>query len=101
MKLSAKLTYAVLAVATIATVVIIIGRYGLIPGLDFGSGQYYYTDIPGWERYFSVRGIVDVTPRVVYYVLFAVWGVFMYKLWAWLDRRSDEPPRDGDSARRS
>lgn len=88
MKLSAKLTYAVLAVATIATVVIMIGRYGLIPGLDFGSGQYYYTDIPDWERYFLVRGLVESIPSGVYYVLFVVWGVLMYKLWKWLDRHS-------------
>ena len=91
MKLSSKLTYAVLSVATLVTVVIMVGRYGLIPGLDFGSGQYYYTDIPDWERYFSIRGIADAIPRGVYYALFAAWGVLLYKLWTWLDRHSDEP----------
>ena len=25
---------------------------GLLEGFDFGAGQYYYTDIPGWQKYF-------------------------------------------------
>ena len=24
---------------------------GQVPGIDFGPGQYYYTDIPGWQKY--------------------------------------------------
>ena len=82
------LTGLVMVMALLAAIYLICGQYGLIPGLDFGCGQYYYTDIPGWERYFSVAGIVDACPRWVYYVLFALWGWAMYRLWRWIDARS-------------
>ena len=99
---TAKLTYAILAVATAVAAGLMLGQYGMIPGFDFGCGQYYYTDIPNWERYFSVRGIVDSCPRWVYYLLFAAWGVLMYKLWTWLDRYASttkpSPYREPSSA---
>lgn len=62
-------------------------RCGTIPGLDFGCGQYFYTDIPGWEGYFSADGVKDAVPKVLYYVLFAAWGGLMYFLWTLLDRK--------------
>ena len=86
MTTASRVTYVILIVATVSAIALMLGRCGMIPGLDFGSGQYYYTDIPNWERYFSVRGIVDSCPRWVYYVLFSVWGFLMYRLWVWLDR---------------
>ncbi len=82
------LTGLVMVVALLVAIYLICGQYGLIPGLDFGCGQYYYTDIPGWERYFSVAGIVDDCPLWVYYVLFAIWGWAMYRLWRWIDASS-------------
>ena len=76
----------VMVAAVIAAAIVIGGHYGLLPGLDFGAGQYYYTDIPGWERYFSVEGIRDTHPRWLYYLLFAAWGYAMYQFWRWIDR---------------
>lgn len=75
--------------AVLAAAWCIVNHCGTIPDLDFGCGQYYYTDIPGWEKYFSVRGVTDGLPRALYYVLFAVWGVLMYRVWLWLDWRGD------------
>lgn len=80
-----KITLGVMIVAVLAAAVVVAGHYGRIPGCDFGAGQYYYTDIPGWEKYFSVKGVVDNCPRWVYYVLFALWGYAMYRLWRWID----------------
>ena len=81
MKLSSKITYATLVAALAASVYVMVRHLGLIEGLDFGCGQYYYTDIPNWEKYFSVEGVKDTCPRWVYYLLFAVWGYLMYRLW--------------------
>ena len=86
MKVASIVVYSIMVAAVIAATIVICGHYGLLPGLDFGAGQYYYTDIPGWERYFSVDGIRDTCPRWLYYVLFAVWGYAMYRLWRWIDR---------------
>lgn len=71
----------------IASVYVMINGVGLIDGLNVGSGQYYFTDIPNWKDYFlndaykSPFGIPFLT------FLFVVWGVIMYKLWVWLDKR--------------
>ncbi len=79
------ITFVMLAAIAVAAW-LIVGRYGLIPGLDFGCGQYYYTDIPNWQKYFSVKGLVSKTPSWVYYALFFAWGYLMYRLWRLVDR---------------
>ena len=75
----------IMGVAVVTAAVLMFGQYGMIPGLDFGCGQYYYTDIPDWQKYFSVKGVVDNCPRWVYFVLFSLWGYVMYRFWVWLD----------------
>ena len=95
MKLSSKITYATLVAALAASVYVMVRHLGLIEGLDFGCGQYYYTDIPGWEKYFSVKGVVDGLPRGVYYLLFFAWGYAMFRLWRWIDSRGDDGPKPG------
>ena len=87
MKKSALIIAVVMVAAVGAAVWVAAGRHGLLPGLDFGPGQYYYTDIPNWERYFSVDGIAADCPAWVYYLAFAIWGWLMYCLWRWIDRR--------------
>ncbi len=64
------LTGLVMIAALFAAIHLICGQYSLIPGLDFGCGQYYYTDIPGWERYFSndARPSAQCLPACVAYV---------------------------------
>ena len=42
----------VFAVAVVVAFYMMINHMGQVPGLDFGPGQYYYTDIPGWQKYF-------------------------------------------------
>ena len=95
MSLVTKIVYGIMAAAVVAATVLMCGQYGLLPGLDFGCGQYYYTDIPGWEKYFSVKGVVDGLPRGVYYLLFFAWGYAMSRLWRWIDSRGDDGPKPG------
>ena len=87
MKLSSKITYATLVAALAASVYVMVRHLGLIEGLDFGCGQYYYTDIPGWEKYFSVEGVKGHLPKALYVALFFLWGWAMYKFWGWIDRK--------------
>ena len=87
MRKSALIIAVVMVAAVGAACWVAAGRHGLLPGLDFGPGQYYYTDIPNWERYFSVDGIAADCPAWVYYLVFAIWGWLMYCLWRWIDRR--------------
>ena len=88
MKISGVITFVIMVAATLLASVAIVFHKGLVPGLDFGCGQYYYTDIPGWEKLFSMEGVRDGLPIWIYFVLFFLWGVLMYKAWAWIDSRS-------------
>ncbi len=97
MKLAAWLTGVVMAAATIAAVGFMLAQCGRLPGLDFGPGQYYYTDIPNWPRYFSSAGIAGSPPGWVCYALFAAWGGLAYWFWRLVERRT--LPVVGDSAR--
>ena len=97
MKLAAWLTGVVMAAATIAAVGFMLAQCGRLPGLDFGPGQYYYTDIPDWPRYFSSAGIAGSPPGWVCYALFAAWGGLAYWFWRLVERRT--LPVVGDSAR--
>jgi len=80
-KLWTTVIWMVMTVAVITAAFLMFGHYGMISGLDFGCGQYYYTDIPDWPKYFSVKGIVENCPAWVYYLVFVLWGYLMYRLW--------------------
>ena len=59
---------------------------GLIQGLNFGPGQYYYTDIPNWQRYFVYEHFHSNVSMILLIILFFIWGYAMYRLWSFLDR---------------
>ncbi|MEF9960746.1 MAG: hypothetical protein RR448_02530 [Niameybacter sp.] len=60
---------------------------GLIEGLNFGPGSYYYSDIPGWEKYFFTHKFAqDLNPLLIA-GLFCGWGFLCWKAWVYLDRK--------------
>ncbi len=77
----------IFAVAVVAAVYAMSHRMGQLPGFDFGAGQYYYTDIPGWQKYFLVDAYDNQVPLAVLIGLFFAWGFLMYRLWCFLDRK--------------
>lgn len=60
---------------------------GQAPGIDFGPGQYYYTDIPGWQKYFLTNAYENHVPLPVLIGLFFAWGYMMYRFWCFLDKK--------------
>lgn len=64
-----------------------INHMGQVPGLDFGPGQYYYTDIPNWQKYFVPDFYENHVPMWILIALFFVWGFLMYRLWAFVEER--------------
>ena len=60
---------------------------GLVDGLDFGAGAYFYADIPQFAKYVNGTHFQTQFPMWFHIVLFLVWGGIMYKLWCWLDRK--------------
>jgi len=77
------------AVAAVIGLVIYImsNHLGLIDGLDFGAGAYYYADIPQFSKFVDVEHYHSETPMWVLIVLFLIWGYAMYRLWTWLDKK--------------
>ncbi len=68
-------------------VYIMVNHLGLIEGLDFGAGAYYYADIPQFAKYVNGDHYHSQTPMWVLIVLFLVWGCAMYRLWTWLEKK--------------
>lgn len=60
---------------------------GLVEGLDFGAGAYYYADIPQFAKYVNGNHFVSSTPMWVLIGLFLIWGFLMYRLWTWLEHK--------------
>ncbi len=69
---------------------IMINRLGLVEGYDFGGGAYYYVDIPEFEKIVDQDAFKAKTPVWVHVVLFIAWGWLMWRLWLWIDRKSDK-----------
>lgn len=62
---------------------------GLIEGMNFGPGSYYYTDIPGWQQIFYTSE--HITPNTDHPILFLAffigWGLLMWKAWVFCDKK--------------
>ena len=69
-------------VAVIALALYIMANgLGLVDGLDFGAGAYYYADIPEFFKYVNGDHFKSAFPMWVHIALFLIWGYLMYKLW--------------------
>ncbi len=78
----------VFVVAVIGLAVYIMANgLGLVDGLDFGAGAYYYADIPQFAKYVNGEHFKSAFPMWSHIVLFLICGVLMYKLWIWLDKK--------------
>lgn len=75
-------------VAVLAVLWIMAKGFGLVDGLEFGSGSYYYADIPEYDKYMHDGAFYTSLPFWIYVLLFILWGVVMYWLWVWLERRN-------------
>ena len=85
---AAKITAGIILVlSVILSVYIMTNHLGLIDGLDFGEGAYYYADIPEFDRYMNPDAYKSTVPVWVIIGLFLIWGAAMYKLLLWTDRK--------------
>lgn len=75
----------ILAVIILA-IYIMINGLGLVDGLNFGAGAYYYADIPQFAKYVNGEHFTSAFPMWVHIALFLLWGAAMYKLWTWIDK---------------
>ena len=86
-----KIVTVIMAVTVIVMAAyIMINRLGLVEGYDFGGGAYYYVDIPEFEKIVDQDAFKAKTPVWVHVVLFIAWGWLMWRLWLWIDKKSDK-----------
>ncbi len=91
-----KIIYRIVTAIMVVTVLVLAGyiminRLGLVEGYDFGGGAYYYVDIPEFQKILpSEEAFHAKTPVWVHVVLFFAWGWLMWRLWNWVDDRSDK-----------
>lgn len=69
---------------------IMFNHLGLVEGYDFGGGAYYYVDIPEFEKIVDQDAFKAKTSVWVHVVLFIAWGWLMWRLWLWIDSKSDK-----------
>ncbi len=81
------ITIFVVVVTLVIAVYIMARGLGLVDGLDFGAGAYYYADIPGFGKYVRSDAYDSGLPLWLAVVLFLAWGALMYALWKWVDGR--------------
>lgn len=74
----------------VSVVIVMYKNMGLISKFDFGAGAYYYTDIPNFEKY--INNSIFKTKFSMWFLitLFLIWGVFVYKLWCYIDRKIEK-----------
>jgi len=74
----------------VSVIIVMYKNMGLISKFDFGAGAYYYTDIPNFEKY--INNSIFKTKFSIWFLitLFLIWGVFVYKLWWYIDRKIEK-----------
>ena len=88
MKKTYKIITIVVAAATaVVSIYIMLNGLGLVDGLDFGAGAYYYADIPDYEKINADGSFHTNVPRWVHILLFLAWGWLMWRLWIWVENR--------------
>lgn len=90
-----------IAVTIGLTLYCMVNRLGLIDGLDFGAGAYYYADIPEFTRFVNGDAYQSETPMWVLTALFLAWGGAMYRLWSWLEKRLAAADRSEERERKN
>ena len=74
---------------------IMANQLGLSDELDFGAGAYFYADIPNYHEIDNGHLYTSKVPRWVHFVLFFVWGAFVYWLWTWIDKKGNQDNKKG------
>lgn len=83
------LSIIVLVLVCISAIYIMYNGLGLIDGLDFGAGSYYYTDIPNWENIFFGEKSINLGTNhpILFFGVFFLWGYACFKFLGWIETK--------------
>jgi len=88
------LTIVVLTATVVIAIYIMLRGLGLANNLDFGAGAYFYADIPNYNEEIAPEDLKHNVPKWVFYLLFFVWGAFMYWLWKRIDSGKNKKAKE-------
>lgn len=77
------------AVALVTAVYLASQDAGLIEGMPFGPGSYYYSDIPIWKDIFLSEKTLHLgfDNPLAAFAFFIIWGLLSFKALLWLDKK--------------
>ena len=80
---------AVVSIILLLCAYIMFKGMGLVSGLDFGAGAYYYADIPDFEKYMETADSAYAQGPSAWLciLLFLLWGWLMWRLWLFVDKK--------------
>lgn len=83
-----KISVFVLMITIILSIYIMYNGLGLIKGLDFGAGSYYYTDIPNWDKIFFGEKSINLGTNhpILFFSAFFLWGIICYRFLCWMEK---------------
>lgn len=82
----AKFNLVALIIVVLAAVAIIAMDPANLSSGDYGAGDYYYTDLEGFEKIFYTMNLGTNKP-VLFFSLFFGWGLICWIVLKYLDRK--------------
>ena len=89
-----KINLIITVLDVVSALYIMANGLGLIAGLDFGAGSYFYADIPNFSQYTDKTVYISETPMWLLICLFLIWGWLMYRIWTYLACRTKSHAED-------
>lgn len=84
-----KFNWVVLLISLFIVVYLIIGDRGNISNIPYGAGDYYYTDLEGFEKIFFPEGTSKIGTKhpIIFISLFLGWGGFCWYFLKWIENK--------------
>ncbi|SMB85026.1 hypothetical protein SAMN00017405_1589 [Desulfonispora thiosulfatigenes DSM 11270] len=76
----------ILVLVLIAAVTTIFMDPGNMSDGDYGAGDYYYTDLEGFEKIFYTMNLGTNHP-IIFFSLFLGWGLICWRILKYFDKR--------------
>lgn len=82
-----KFNYLIMLLAIGTSMYLVIGDNGNIGHMVSGAGDYYYTDIPGFDQVFAKGKVMTGTKHpVAFSFIFIAWGIVSWKMITRIER---------------
>ncbi|MBO8168704.1 MAG: hypothetical protein H0Z35_05880 [Thermoanaerobacteraceae bacterium] len=82
----AKFNLGLFVVILVVTIYLIIRDPGNLSNQPYGAGDYYYTDVEGFEKVFFGKGLGTNYP-ILFFSLFISWGLICWYFLKWIEKK--------------